>query len=352
MFTVKIPTIAYPENTKHSDIMEWFDAREKFETNVKKNIKNELLTNSHIRNISLSAQTSILNDEYQMVGELDWDGKNPNFQPQYATWGIDDNFYEIMNLELEKGAWFQKGDDRDVNQVILNETAVRDFGIPAPVIGRRFNNNGTEGTVIGIVKDFHFQDFHQKIAPMVISKKSYWGNNLIIQTQPTATREALMAVETLFRDRFPGKSFSYKFMDEAFDQLYRKDRQTLMVALSFSILCIVLSFLGLLGMVFFDVKQRTKEIGIRKVLGASVINIAKLFSTDFVKIVLIAILIASPIAWWTMNRWLEDFAYRIEVQWWMFALAGTLVMIITVVTVSFQAIKAAVVNPVDSLRTE
>ena len=329
-----------------------FESQEKLMADLKKSLKNELLINSHIKNVSISIQPSILNETYQMVGQLDWSSKDPGFQPKYTTWKIDDDFASIMNLQLVEGRWFHKGDDKDINNVILNETAIKEFNIPKPIIGQRFYSNGTEGIIIGIAKDFHFQDFHQKISPIVLHKKSYWGDNIIVQAQPGASMKALGIVENLFKDRFPGKVFSYTFLDEEFDQLYKNDQQSLLVALSFSIISIILSFLGLLGMVFFEIQQRMKEIGVRKILGASVSNIVRLLSTDFLKLILLSILIASPIAWWVMNKWLQDFAYRIEIQWWMFALAGILAVIIALVTVSFQAIKAALANPVNSLRDE
>jgi ABC-type antimicrobial peptide transport system permease subunit len=352
VFSVEIPPITYPVQHKEGDENEWIEGMEKFEANSKRTIKNQLLANSPIENVSVSVQSSVLNETYQMVGQLDWDGKDPNFQPQYAAWKVDDNFSEIMNLELVQGEWFQKGDDQGLHQIVLNETAVREFEISQPVIGRRFYSNGNEAIISGIVKDFHFQDLHQKINPIVIEKKSHWGSHLIIKTQPKAAQEALLVTQRLFKEHFPGSVFSYKFLDDEFDQIYRKDHQTLLVALSFSMICIILSFIGLLGMVFFDVQQRIKEIGIRKVMGASVVSITKLLSTDFIRLVFIAILIASPITWLAMNKWLQDFAYRIEIQWWMFGVAGIMVLAVALLTVSFQAVKAAIANPVDSLRDE
>lgn len=167
-----------------------------------------------------------------------------------------------------------------------------------------------------------------------------------------SVKKALDDVQAFWKASYPGYPFEYTFLDEEFDQLYKDDRRALSFSFIFGGLSILISCLGLLGMVMVTAQQRTKEIGVRKVLGASVSGIVAMLSQDFVKLVLIAIIIGSPIAWWAMNKWLQDFAYRIDIEWWMFALAGILAVVIALLTVSFQAVKAAVANPVDSLRDE
>lgn len=257
-----------------------------------------------------------------------------------------------MDLELVEGNWFKEGEKTDINNMILNESAVKEFNIPQPVIGQKFRSNDREGVIIGVVKDFHFQDFREKIKPMVLHKKVNWGNQFLVKATTGSALKAVDDVKSVFKTHFPAQPFTYQFLDDEINQMYRGDKQMLTLAFIFTMITVFLSFLGLLGMVILVAQQKTKEIGIRKVLGASVSGIVSLLSKDFIKLLLIAIVIASPIAWWAMNKWLEDFAYRIEIQWWMFALAGLAALIIALITVSSQAIKAAIANPVDSLRDE
>lgn len=355
VFMVEIPPFDYPNRLEVPDtdnLETWFNARAEYDESIKKSLKNEILSMPSIKKVSVSVQSSVLNEEYQMVGALDWAGKDPDYQPRYATWTVDDDFKAIMDVELVAGNWFKEGETTDINNMILNETAVREFNIPQPVIGQKFRSNDRDGVIIGVVKDFHFQNLREKISPMILHKKSNWGNQLLIEANAGFALRAVNDVKSVFEDRFPAELFSYQFLDDEIEQMYREDKQTLALAFVFTMITVLLSFLSLLGMVILMTQQKIKEVGIRKVLGASVFSIVTLMSQEYIKLIVIAILIASPIAWWAMNKWLDDFAYRIEIQWWMFVLTGLSAVIIALITVSSQAIKAAIANPVNSLRDE
>jgi putative ABC transport system permease protein len=180
----------------------------------------------------------------------------------------------------------------------------------------------------------------------------FWYGSLSVRVPTENVKAAIQSLETEWNKTLPGHPFDYSFVDEDYDKQYKTEQQLSSLSAAFSIMIIFISCLGLLGLTIVAVSQRTKEIGVRKVLGASVSGIAALLSKDFVKLVLISIVIASPIAWWLMNSWLKDFAYRINIQWWVFLIAGIMALLIALITVSFQSIRAAVANPVKSLRTE
>jgi ABC-type antimicrobial peptide transport system permease subunit len=234
----------------------------------------------------------------------------------------------------------------------LNETAAREFNLHKPYVGQRFIAQGDTGRVIGIVKDFNFRSFHEKITPLVIRNADEWCTNIQVKVAPHKQKDAITAAQAIWKANFPGEPFSYKFVDQEFDNLYRSDAKSSGLMSVFAIIAVIISCLGLFGLAAFTAEQRGKEIGIRKVLGATVSGIVSLLSVDFVVLVIVALVIASPLAWWLMNIWLQNFAYRVELQWWVFMLAGLISVMIAFITVSFQAIKAAVANPVKSLRSE
>lgn len=342
-FTVNIPPI-----DSDSDSIGW----EQHEAAVKKTLKNQLLMSPNVEEVSTFTKRSFLNDEILMVGNLDWQGKNPSFQAQYGNWPVDEDFNKTLNLQLQEGRWFYSGDSTDQKALILNETAVKDFQLAEPVIGTNMYNNGLDGVIIGVVKDFHFQNLREKIQPMVLYKRNNFGSSFIVKTTPNAVLSALSDVKQVMKSRFPNDIFTYRFIDDEFNTLYKRDQQTLAITLSLAIISIILCLIGLWGMILFESNQRTKEVGIRKVLGATALQIMSLLSKDFIKLILLAVILASPIAWWIMHKWLENFAYKIAIQWWMFAVAGLTAIAVALITVSSQVIKAAVANPVNSLRDE
>ncbi len=235
---------------------------------------------------------------------------------------------------------------------VLNETALRITGYKDP-IGKPFTFRQKRGTIIGVVKDFHFNSLHETINPLVLSlnENMKWGKALI-RTEPGKTNEALTSLEKICKQLNPKLPFTYQFSDEEYAKLYRSEQVVGQLANYFAFLAIFISCLGLLGLVMFTAEQRTKELGIRKVLGASPVTLFNLLSKEFLQLVLIALVIASPLAWLAMNNWLQNYAYKVAISWWMFVIAGIAAIAIALVTVSFQAIKAAVANPVKSLRTE
>ncbi len=216
--------------------------------------------------------------------------------------------------------------------------------------------SGDIGQVIGVVKDFHFFSYCRPIGIAVIHNHLYNHPSsrkiLLLEIAAGNSKQLLEAVQSVWERFFPGEPFEYTFMDEDLAQMYKPDIKTSQLIRMFSVVAIFICCLGLLGMISFIAEQKTKEIGIRKVLGASSVAITTLLSKDFIRMILIALLIASPVAWWVANKWLEEFVYRIEISWWEFATAGLLVSVIAMLTISFQAIKAAMVNPVESLRNE
>ncbi|MGB3779587.1 MAG: ABC transporter permease [Tunicatimonas sp.] len=283
------------------------------------------------------------------TGDTDWDGKGEEQMFLVHPIAIDADFMETMRMELVAGRGFT-GSPADSAHVILNETAVAQAGIDDPV-GKPFTLWQTEGTIIGVAKDFHLASVHQEIEPAIFYyDQKNW--TLYVKTTGEQASSAIAAAETLWKQYNPEYPFDYKFLDERYDALYQSDQRTGRLFNYFTGIAILVSCLGLFGLATFTAEQRVKEIGIRKALGATVTNIVVLLSRDFIKLVLLAILIATPVAWFVMSRWLEDFAYRTEIGVGVFLLAGCAALLIALLTISSQSIKAALANPVDSLRNE
>jgi putative ABC transport system permease protein len=314
-------------------------------------IKQRLLTNPSIAAVSF-AGGSIVGMDNSNEGSANWDGKDPNFVPVVFQFGADENFKKITGLEMQQGRWFDLGQPTDQHNFILNETAIERFNIRRPVIGQNFYFQGDTGRIIGIVKDFHYASMHAPIAPFVILDRPSWQLTAYIKTVPGKTTEALAAAHTIWSQLVPDKPFDYTFLDESFDNLYKTDSRTSSLILIFSVIAILISCLGLLGLAAFTARQRVKEIGIRKVLGATVTNILTLLSRDFIRLVLVSILIATPLSWWAMHSWLQDFAYHIPLSPWVFIAAGLLAIAIAALTIATQSIRAATSNPIKNLRTE
>ena len=268
---------------------------------------------------------------------------------------VDFDYLDQFKMKLVAGRGFSREFLTDSSQaMILNETAVKLFGYSSPeqAIGRRYKQWGSEGKIIGVVKDFHFRSLQEPIKPL--SMRVGYERAVLVSLKVTGANlpATIAAVESKWKAFIPNRPFNYYFLDEFFDKQYRDEQRFGRLFLNFAALAIIISCLGLLGLASYSTVQRTKEIGIRKVLGASVSGIVNLLSTDFLKLVLIAFTIAVPVAWYFMHRWLEDFAYHTDINLWVFVLAGVCALTIAFLTVSFQAIKAAITNPVKSLRTE
>lgn len=264
-------------------------------------------------------------------------------------WGVDENYLSTLGMKLVEGRNFSKDLATDSQSVIINQKLAKELGLKNP-IGARITN-GTLFTVIGVVEDFNFESLKDEVEGlcMVLSNSP---TMLSIKISGPDMASAIQAISATWKKFSPDQAIRYTFLDEGYANMYDDVQRTGNIFNSFAVLAIFIACLGLFGLAAFTTEQRTKEIGIRKVLGATVNGIIQLLSKDFLKLVLVAIIIASPIAWWGMRQWLNDFAYRIDIEWWVFALAGLLALVIALLTVSWQAIKAAVANPVKSLRNE
>lgn len=314
-----------------------------------KTVKQELRSQAATSEVSM-AGSGLVDFNSSSAGGFDWAGKPKDFNPSFAPLTADADFQKLMQLKIKEGRWFTN-DIADKKAVILNETAVALTGLREPIIGQRFVHQGDTGYVIGVVKDFHYKSLHDKIGPMVISNNRN-GEGFYIRTRPGNAQAAIAAAGKVWKEYFPNAPFVYEFLDDSYNNLYKSEQQSSVLVTLFASIAIIISALGLLGLAAFAAEQKVKEIGIRKVLGASVQNIVRLLSVDFVKMVVIASVIAFPLAWWAMNKWLEGFAYRISLSWWLFIASAGIALLIALVTVSFQSIKAALVNPVKSLRSE
>jgi len=269
---------------------------------------------------------------------------------------VDYNYIRALGMSMADGRNFSKSFGTDSTAIIVNEETVKAFGWGQHALGHnltRTENDGSRFTyhVIGVVKDFHFKSFHEPISPLVMVLSNN-NENIIVKTNTSDITGLLNTMKKNWNDLGSEVPFSYTFLDDRFNSMYQAEQKMGKILGIFAGVTIFVACLGLFGLATFTAEQRTKEIGIRKVLGASVTNIISLLSKDFLKLVIIAFVVAAPIAWYAMNRWLQDFAYKTNINAGIFLLAAAMAIVITIITVSFRAIKAAVVNPVDSLRSE
>jgi putative ABC transport system permease protein len=284
------------------------------------------------------------------TGDNWWDGKQNGETLMLSPMAIDKDFISFFKMQMKEGDVFT-GTVADSTHFILNETAVKAARLEDP-IGKKFKMHQTMGTIIGVVKDFHFASMRQKIEPAIFyyDPQSYY--RLYIKTTGKDAPKAIAALSNEWKKYNTDFAFDYTFLDEAYDNLYKSEEKTELLLNIFAAIAIFISCLGLLGLATYTAQVRTREIGVRKVLGANIGGIIRLLAMNFLKLVFIAILIAVPIAWWLTDKWLQDFAYRININWTVFAIAGVLAMLIAILTISFQSIRAAIANPVKSLRTE
>jgi len=289
------------------------------------------------------------------TGGVDWDGKNPNNMVMFTNVSVGYDFVKTMKLQLVKGREYSPAYGTDTAAYMLNEEALRRIGYKDP-IGRRLTFWGKKGTIIGIVKNFHFNSLHEPMRPLVIrygedGKYNNYGA-IVVRIKGGQMRETLSRLEALSHQLNPKFPFTYRFADDEYRNLYKSEALIHRLSNCFAGLAICICCLGLLGLAMFTAEQRTKEFGIRKVLGAKSGTLFSLLSRDFLILVLLAFLLATPVAWWAMHHWLENFAYHVGLEWWVFLLAGIMALLIALITVSFQAVRVAMANPVKSLRTE
>src|SRR6185312_10396145 len=284
--------------------------------------------------------------------DIDWDGKRTDQQSFTITqMPVERNFLQVMGMQLAEGNGFT-GSPADSANFILNETAIRETGIKEPVIGKRLTFHGINGVIAGVVKDFHFQDMHRKIPPLLIQYDKNWRGKMYVRTTGKDAPRAIAAAGKVWKEYNADYSFDYSFLDREFNDLYKTDTHVGGLFNCFAILTILISCLGLFGLVTFTAESRVKEIGVRKVLGAGARSIVALLSKDFLVLVLVAAAIAFPLAWYGLKRFLQGYAYRTELSWWVFMIAGVITLLIAMFTVSFKCVQAALANPVKSLRTE
>lgn len=274
------------------------------------------------------------------------------------TWEVDDKYIPTLGMQLAAGRNFSVEYPTDSTGIIINEAAAKMYGFSDP-IGKNLyfisdlNNPKNVATlhIVGIVKDFNFSSMRQQVTPLSLMLGQNPGN-IALRIRSTDIHHLVAQIEQKYKAMVPGEPFNYSFMNEDFNNLYRTEQRMGVIAISFSSLAILIACLGLFGLAAYAAEQRTKEIGIRKVLGATVSNITAMLSKDFLKLVIVAAVIAFPVAWWCMHSWLQDFAYRTNISWWVFILAGIAAALIAILTVGFQTIKAALANPVKSLKAE
>ncbi len=282
---------------------------------------------------------------------ISWPGKDPNMFISFADAVVGYDFVKTMKLQLQSGRDFSTAFGTDSSSFIINEAAAATMGYKQAV-GETVSWGNRAGKVIGVLKDFHFSSMHETIEPLIIRLDENWKFGTVLVRTSGNTREAIASLEKTSKILNPKIPFTYQFSDQEFSKLYRSEEMVSKLSNYFAFLAIFISCLGLFGLATFTAAQRTKEIGVRKVLGASVPNIIRLFSGQFLQLVGIAMLVAFPVAWQVMTWWLQNFAYKITIEWWMFAIAGLLTVCIALLTVSYQGIKAALSNPVQSLRSE
>jgi len=301
----------------------------------------------------MAASNSPLTQIWNTNGGFEWEGKDPNMAVDFPNNIVSYEFGKTVNWKIKSGRDFSREFATDSAAFIINESAVKFFGFKSPV-GKVLKWNGEPFTIIGVVNDIMQESPFYPVRPTLYHTRNYDNMfNLILRLNPKQNaKQSLSSIEQVWKKYTPNVPFDYKFVDEEFGNKFKKEERVGKLSSYFAILAIFISCLGLFGMASFVAEQRTKEIGIRKVLGASVANLWRLLSTEFFLLVLFSCIIAAPIAWYYLDNWLDNYDYRIKITWQVFVLAAFVALIITLLTVSFQAIKAAISNPVKSLRTE
>ena len=322
------------------------EMRAKFDT-----LKNELLKNSNI--LGITASSNVPTYGYSFSNSLwHWEGQNPDEETLMRAVFIDDDYFKTFGMEMAEGRSYSREFSTDATEaIIVNEEAVKAMKMKSP-LGKRLSLNEHNFKIIGVVKNYNFRSLRQKIDPLILIYERQASRALFAKLKSDNISQTIGYIEKI-REKFaPGYPFNYHFLDEALDDLYRSEERIGTIFRYFSVLAIFISCLGLFGLASFMAEQRTKEIGIRKVLGATVSNIVLLLSKEFAKWVFVANVIAWPIAYYAVNKWLQGFAYRTTIGLWIFILAAVMVLFIALLTVSYQSFKAAMANPVNALKYE
>ena len=304
-----------------------------------------------------------LTSDYSIVSDLpanlitgtvniDYEGKDPKSQIVIPSMNVDENFTRVFQMTMLNGRSFSTAFKADSSNFVVNEKAVQMMGMTTKnAVGKSLSFGGTKGIIIGVVKNFNFKPIQQPIEPLILRPNKY-GGFIFVRTKPGNTETTIKELEKICQQLNPAYPFDYAFLDEDLANLYKGEQRIGSLFNVFAILAIFISCLGLYGLSAFIAEQRTKEIGVRKALGASVYNIVYLLSTNFTRVILIAILISVPISWYFIHQWLQGFAYHVEVGWGIFVLGALAALFIAWCTVSYESIKSAMANPVNSLRSE
>jgi putative ABC transport system permease protein len=311
-------------------------------------LRNDLLQTGVVENIAESSQPS---SHFSNNNSIEWRGKDPALEVYFRNVNVTPEFGGTIGWTIKEGRDFSKDFPADSGSAILNETGAAITNLKNP-IGEIIKYNGNSYTIIGVSKDMLTQSPYEPMQPAVFFCEG-WMGVITIRTKPNVTAgNALAKIEPVFKKYSPGNPFEYKFVDDEYARKYANEVRIGNLAAFFAILAIFISCLGLFGLASFVAEQRTKEIGVRKVLGATVLSLWKMQSKEFVLLIIISCFIAIPVAWYYLNQWLQNYNYRMQISWWIFAAAIAGALIVTLLTVSFQAIKAAIANPVKSLRSE
>ena len=283
-------------------------------------------------------------------GGISWPGQIPGHGIEFDGLDVDGDLMETLGLKMNEGRFFSSQYGNEDDKVIFNEAAITAMGLKNPV-GQTVTMWGSKKQIIGVVKDFHFKSLYERVGPFFF-RFSHNNGNVLVKIEEGKEKETIAKLGKFYKNYNLGLPFEYKFMDDDYQRLYASEQRVSVLSRYFAIVAIIISCLGLFGLAAFTAQKRQKEIGIRKIVGASVANITVKLSKDFLMLVLIAVLISFPLAWWVMNAWLDNFAYRVNISGWIFLVASASIIFLTLLTISFQSIKAAIANPVKALRTE
>lgn len=344
--------LIYTQLRSEGNLWERYDA-EKTWMNYK-TLKNELSHNPNILDVS-SATCLPFGAMGQEFGQLEWEGKDPEYQVTMNHMAVDSHFFKTFELEKIEGRFLSEKFPSDSQNFILNEAAVKATGLESPV-GTKFRLLDRTGIIAGVIKDFHFATLHKEIEPLIIHMMPYqywmYRNYVFVRIRSDNVSQTMASIKKMWDRAIPEYPFEFHFLDDTIETRYRSEQRLEVILRIFTFLAIAISCFGLFGLISFAAEQRTKEIGIRKVLGASVGNVVRLLTKEFVVLVILANIIAWPVAYIVMTRWLNNFAYRTEIGLVTFLFSGFVALIIAALTVCLQSIKASLANPVDSLRYE
>ncbi|HPE18157.1 MAG TPA: ABC transporter permease [Tenuifilaceae bacterium] len=313
-------------------------------------LKQQLLQNPNIKGVTTSRVLPVYACPSTSINE--WEGKDDDREMTIHFFPVGYDFFETMEISMVDGRTFSKDFSADtVNSFIINQEAAKQMGMENPV-GKTMSLHGTSGYIIGVMKDFNFNNIRNKIAPLVLFMNHNQARICFVRISENNTQETLSYIEDVWKRFEPDYDFNFRFMDESLARLYRSEQRSNTLINYFSIFSIFISCLGIFGLASFMAEQKTKEIGVRKVLGADIPHVVRIFSVEFTKLVLIGNVLAYPIAVYAMNKWLSNFAYHTNLTWWIFVLAAVISFTLVLITIAYQSYKAAVKNPVLSLRYE